>query len=53
MPDPPYEVVASALDDRDLGIAGFHFYTFNQLCETWKWHCERTQSDLFEEVVTT
>lgn len=52
MPDPPYEAVASALDHCDLGIAGFHFYTFNQLRETWRWHCERTQSDLFEEVVT-
>lgn len=53
MPDPPYEAVASALGDRELGISGFHFYTFNQLCDTWKWHCERTQSDLFEEVVAT
>jgi len=53
MPDPPYEAVASALGDPELGIAGFHFYTFNQLCDTWKWHCERTKSDLFEEVVTT
>ena len=52
-PDPPYEGVAAALDDRELGIAGFHYYTFNQLCETWKWHCERTKSGLFEEVVTT
>jgi methylenetetrahydrofolate reductase (NADPH) len=52
-PDPPFEAVVGAMEDRDLGIAGIHYYTFNQLCDTWKWHCERTQSDLFEEVVTT
>lgn len=52
-PEPPYEAVAAATRDRDLGIAGIHYYTFNQLCETWKWHCERTRSDLFEEVATT
>lgn len=52
-PDPPYEALVGSLDDRELGIAGFHYYTFNQLVDTWKWHCERLESGLFEEVVAT
>jgi methylenetetrahydrofolate reductase (NADPH) len=51
-PDPPFEDLVGRLDDRELGIAGFHYYTFNELVDTWKWHCERHESGLLEEVVT-
>jgi methylenetetrahydrofolate reductase (NADPH) len=33
-----YDALAPALDDRELGIAGFHFFTFNQLVDTWEWY---------------
>jgi hypothetical protein len=23
-----------------LNVAGFHYFTFNQLVETWEWYCE-------------
>jgi methylenetetrahydrofolate reductase (NADPH) len=35
-----YEELVPALDDPDLNIAGFHFFTFNQLVETWRWQLE-------------
>lgn len=35
-----YKQVAPALDDRQLNVAGFHYFTFNQLLETWEWYCE-------------
>jgi methylenetetrahydrofolate reductase (NADH) len=40
-PDSIYEAVAPRLDDRELNIAGFHYYTFNQLVDTWKWAREK------------
>jgi methylenetetrahydrofolate reductase (NADPH) len=33
--------LAPALDDPDLGIAGLHIFTFNQLLETWRWQHAR------------
>jgi methylenetetrahydrofolate reductase (NADPH) len=35
-----YESVAPRVGDRDLNIAGFHYYTFNQLVDTWEWERE-------------
>jgi hypothetical protein len=32
--------LAPALDDPSLNVAGFHYFTFNQLVETWEWYCE-------------
>jgi methylenetetrahydrofolate reductase (NADPH) len=29
------------LDDPELNIAGFHFFTFNQLVDTWSWQSEK------------
>jgi hypothetical protein len=41
------------LDNRALNIAGFHYYTFDQLLETWRWERQRTgRSALSEEVAT-
>jgi methylenetetrahydrofolate reductase (NADPH) len=33
-----FDEFAPALADPQLNIAGFHYFTFNELVETWKWH---------------
>ena len=30
--------VAPMLDDAGLAVAGFQYFTFNELCQTWQWH---------------
>jgi methylenetetrahydrofolate reductase (NADPH) len=41
-PDRMYDAIAPYLDDDpELNIAGFHYYTFNQLLDTWNWERER------------
>ena len=42
--DKLYDKLAPALDDPELGLAGFHIFTFNQLLETWRWHHAREES---------
>jgi methylenetetrahydrofolate reductase (NADPH) len=32
-----YDAIAPYLDDAELGLAGFHYFTFNRLLETWRW----------------
>jgi methylenetetrahydrofolate reductase (NADH) len=49
-PDELYEDLAPWLDDRELNIAGFHYYTFNQLLDTWRWANDAARAS--EEVVT-
>jgi methylenetetrahydrofolate reductase (NADH) len=52
-PDEVYDALAPWLDDPDLNIAGVHYYTFNQLLETWRWERQkRDRSALSEEVAT-
>ena len=41
-PDRVYDELAPRLGDRELGIVGFHYYTFNQLADTWSWERERS-----------
>ena len=36
-----YDALAPTLTDRNLGVAGFHFFTFNQLVDTWEWYQQR------------
>jgi methylenetetrahydrofolate reductase (NADPH) len=36
-----YDGLAPTLTDRNLGVAGFHFFTFNQLVDTWEWYQRR------------
>ena len=36
-PDRVYDGLAPFIEDRELNIAGFHYYTFNQLADTWEW----------------
>ena len=35
-----YSALAPALDDPALNVPGFHYFTFNQLIETWEWYCK-------------
>jgi methylenetetrahydrofolate reductase (NADH) len=36
-----YDALVPALDDPQLNVAGFHFFTFNNLIETWQWQLEK------------
>jgi methylenetetrahydrofolate reductase (NADPH) len=36
-----YDALEPALSERDLRIASFHFFTFNQLVDTWEWYQQR------------
>jgi len=36
-----YDALAPAASDPELLIEGFHFYTFNQLVDTWRWEREK------------
>lgn len=38
-----YDAVAPVVQDESLNVEGFHFYTFNQLVDTWRW--ERGKRD--------
>jgi methylenetetrahydrofolate reductase (NADPH) len=40
-PDRVYDELARWLEDRELNIIGFHYYTFNQLVDTWAWEEEK------------
>jgi methylenetetrahydrofolate reductase (NADPH) len=55
-PDRVYDGLAPYLQDRELNIMGFHYYTFNQVVDTWKWEREkrkeRDRSVPYEEAVT-
>ena len=51
-PERVHDALAPQLGDRELNITGFHYYTFNQLMETWRWERERSKP-MLEEVVTT
>jgi methylenetetrahydrofolate reductase (NADPH) len=42
-PDRVYNGIAPSLEDRALNVIGFHYYTFNQLDDTWQW--ERAKRD--------
>jgi methylenetetrahydrofolate reductase (NADPH) len=32
-----YDALAPGVDDATLGVDGFHYYTLNQLLDTWEW----------------
>jgi methylenetetrahydrofolate reductase (NADPH) len=47
-----YDALAPCLGEPALNLLGFHFYTFNQLENTWRW--EREKSDgVVEEAAAT
>lgn len=33
-----YDAIAPHLGDLELNLSGFHYFTFNRLVETWRWH---------------
>ena len=35
-----YDGIAPMLGDPDLALAGFQYFTFNELLQTWEWHQE-------------
>jgi methylenetetrahydrofolate reductase (NADPH) len=41
--DAIYDDLARCLDDPALSIAGFHFYTFDQLVDTWRWERQKRE----------
>jgi methylenetetrahydrofolate reductase (NADPH) len=36
-----YDALAPRLGDPQLNIAGFHYFTFNRLLDTWRWEQEK------------
>jgi methylenetetrahydrofolate reductase (NADPH) len=40
-PDRVYDGLVPCLEDGELNIIGFHYYTFNQLDDTWEWQREK------------
>jgi methylenetetrahydrofolate reductase (NADH) len=36
-----YDALAPSLTDRNLRVAAFHFFTFNQLVDTWEWYQQK------------
>jgi methylenetetrahydrofolate reductase (NADPH) len=43
-PDSLYDALAGHVGDPQLDIAGFHYFTFNRLLDTWKWEREKRTS---------
>ena len=39
-----YDALAPMLDEPELNLAGFNYYTFNQLLETWQWHQKKLEA---------
>jgi methylenetetrahydrofolate reductase (NADPH) len=39
-----YDALAPMLDEPELKLAGFNYYTFNQLLETWEWHEKKLEA---------
>jgi methylenetetrahydrofolate reductase (NADPH) len=35
--DKLYDALARRVEDPSLNVAGFHYYTLNQLLDTWSW----------------
>jgi methylenetetrahydrofolate reductase (NADPH) len=53
-PDRLYDALLPGLEDRpELNVTGFHYYTFNQLVDTWKWEREKREPVLPEQAITT
>ena len=40
-----YDGIAPMLDDPELAVDGFQYFTFNELCHTWKWHQKKLASN--------
>jgi methylenetetrahydrofolate reductase (NADPH) len=40
-----YDGIVPMLDDPELAVDGFQYFTFNELCQTWKWHQKKVASN--------
>jgi methylenetetrahydrofolate reductase (NADPH) len=40
-----FDEVAPLLDDPQLAVAGFQYFTFNELLQTWEWHYRKDGHD--------
>jgi methylenetetrahydrofolate reductase (NADPH) len=40
-----YDALEPCLDDPRRNLMGFHYYTFNQLVDTWNWEREKRDSE--------
>lgn len=53
-PDRVYDALLPGLEDRPgLNVTGFHYYTFNQLVDTWKWERQKRAPVLLDQAITT
>lgn len=43
------DALAPRITDPELNVIGFHYYTFNQLVDTWRWERQK-QGDLKEAI---
>jgi methylenetetrahydrofolate reductase (NADPH) len=39
--DKLYDALLPLIDDPKLNVAGFHYFTFNNLIDTWQWQLEK------------
>ncbi len=39
-----YDALAPMLDEPRLAVAGFQYFTFNQLLDTWNWHQRKLEA---------
>jgi methylenetetrahydrofolate reductase (NADPH) len=39
-----YDGIAPLLEDPELAVAGFQYFTFNELLQTWEWHRKKLAS---------
>ena len=37
------DALAPMIGDPELGVLGFHYFTFNHLIETWNWDREKRE----------
>ena len=42
--DELYDALAPCIEDPSLNVAGFHYYTLNQLLDTWNWERHKRES---------
>jgi methylenetetrahydrofolate reductase (NADPH) len=42
--DQLYDGIAPMLDEPELAVAGFQYFTFNELLPTWEWHQKKLAS---------
>jgi methylenetetrahydrofolate reductase (NADPH) len=41
-----YDALSPRIGEPQLGIAGLHYFTFNRLLDTWRWHLSRSDREV-------